>query len=309
MSTVTITIPFEKAPIAATVYKPQRKGLPYGVILSHGAGGDHNSRGIIKLASALSKQGFLVVAWAASTIMLDRRVKQCTTVHNYCTSSALSAHASTVPTSWILAGRSMGARVSCSLAADIRTPTVIAVLAFSYPLHTESNPTKLRDELLINLPKPVLMISGTSDDMCDMRILQKVRTNMSRSRVRHWLIRIDGANCSGNVQGGVKANEAVLNKLGELCASWVRFLVDGNAGVKAKWEACPDATIRAQIVRRGAPVSVKLQWVADDKTKDGDDTVMEKDLASDKDDIEAPLAKKQRQQTPSSSKKKLQSGN
>jgi predicted alpha/beta-hydrolase family hydrolase len=70
----------------------------------------------------------------------------------------------------VLAGKSMGGRMSSYLAAagaDCR-----ALVFYGYPLHPAGKPEKLRVEHFPTLAQPALFLQGTRDALCDLELLR-----------------------------------------------------------------------------------------------------------------------------------------
>jgi len=93
----------------------------------------------------------------------------------------------------ILAGKSMGARVGCHVAAedDEIGRSIRGVVCFGYPLRGQSG--KLRDEVLLALQTPILFIQGTRDSLCPIELLEPVRRRM---RARSVLEIVEGGDHS-----------------------------------------------------------------------------------------------------------------
>jgi uncharacterized protein len=74
----------------------------------------------------------------------------------------------------VLAGKSMGSRLSCHLAVEV---PALAVVCFGYPLVGANG--NLRDTVLRQLRLPILFIQGTSDHLCPLDALEQVRAEMT----------------------------------------------------------------------------------------------------------------------------------
>jgi predicted alpha/beta-hydrolase family hydrolase len=84
----------------------------------------------------------------------------------------------------LLAGKSMGSRVGCHLAAA--TPEGIAgIVCFGYPLAAMGQRDKLRDQALLELRTPVLFLQGTRDTLCPLDLLDDVRKRMAAPSELH----------------------------------------------------------------------------------------------------------------------------
>ncbi|KAJ0478035.1 putative KAT8 regulatory NSL complex subunit 3/Testis-expressed sequence 30 protein [Helianthus annuus] len=75
----------------------------------------------------------------------------------------------------ILAGKSMGSRVSCMVAAEngIRAS---AVVCLGYPL--KGSKGAIRDEPLLQLTVPTMFVQGTKDGLCSLESLEVVMKKM-----------------------------------------------------------------------------------------------------------------------------------
>lgn len=82
----------------------------------------------------------------------------------------------------VLAGKSMGSRVGCHVAAEDPTACV-ALVCFGYPLVGVNG--KVRDEVLLALRTPVLFVQGTRDDLCPLDHLARVRARMTARSALH----------------------------------------------------------------------------------------------------------------------------
>jgi uncharacterized protein len=75
----------------------------------------------------------------------------------------------------ILIGKSMGSRIGCHVANE---RPVARVVCLGYPLVAPGNSAKLRDQVLLELEKPVLFVQGTRDPLCPLETLAEVRKKM-----------------------------------------------------------------------------------------------------------------------------------
>ncbi len=78
----------------------------------------------------------------------------------------------------VLAGKSMGSRVGCHVAAlgDALAKRVRALVCFGYPLKGQSG--KIRDQVLLALETPILFLQGTRDPLCPLELLASTRAKM-----------------------------------------------------------------------------------------------------------------------------------
>jgi predicted alpha/beta-hydrolase family hydrolase len=74
-----------------------------------------------------------------------------------------------------LTGKSMGGRVGCHLALE---EPVAGLICFGFPLRAAGTGA-LRDQVLIALRTPVLLLQGTRDELCPLDLLDSVRARMT----------------------------------------------------------------------------------------------------------------------------------
>lgn len=82
----------------------------------------------------------------------------------------------------VLVGKSMGARVSCMVAGQ-EDFEVAAVVCLGYPLKGANG--ALRDQTLLELKAPVLLVQGRKDSLCSLTDLEKVRGKMTVKSEMH----------------------------------------------------------------------------------------------------------------------------
>jgi predicted alpha/beta-hydrolase family hydrolase len=80
----------------------------------------------------------------------------------------------------VLAGKSMGSRISCHLAPEVSAD---AVVCFGYPLRSPSG--ALRDAVLRELSSPLLLIQGTRDKLCPLETLQPLQAELRAPTALH----------------------------------------------------------------------------------------------------------------------------
>jgi predicted alpha/beta-hydrolase family hydrolase len=75
----------------------------------------------------------------------------------------------------ILIGKSMGGRIGCHVALEEK---ISGLICLGYPLCAMGDRTKLRDQVLRDLPTPILFVQGTRDPLCPLDLLEGVRSEM-----------------------------------------------------------------------------------------------------------------------------------
>ena len=84
--------------------------------------------------------------------------------------------------STFLIGKSMGGRIGCHVALEEK---VDGLICLGYPLCAMGDRTKLRDEVLRALTKPILFVQGTRDALCPLDLLARVRGEMKAPNSLH----------------------------------------------------------------------------------------------------------------------------
>jgi predicted alpha/beta-hydrolase family hydrolase len=122
---------------------------------------------------------------------------------------------------WVLAGHSMGARVACQVSGDV-PQLVAACIGLSYPLHPPDQPTQLRDELLVGVQQPLLLVRGTRDPFSQQRLWDGVLQRLSSSMpIIHS---VDAGDHSLKVAAGKESGAATAAALEAVCSAVQQFL-------------------------------------------------------------------------------------
>ncbi|KAG8586493.1 hypothetical protein GDO81_005390 [Engystomops pustulosus] len=214
-----IHIPFGDKSLDAILTLPRdHSAVRYGVILTHGAGGDMNFPQLVSLANYLASHGFLCLRFTCKGLNLGYRTKAYSAVLAYLKSNEEYKVAGV-----FLAGRSMGARAAASLVrmACVQDDLFIqGLVCLSYPLHPPKAKSKLRDEDLLLITKPILFISGSADDMCDKTLLTNVVSKLQAHVKIHWM---DNANHGLTTKG--KTLEDALPEINEQTLLWIQEIL------------------------------------------------------------------------------------
>ncbi|XP_043915681.1 testis-expressed protein 30 [Protopterus annectens] len=217
-SEVKVKIPFGDKHLDGMISLPI-KTFTYGVILTHGAGGDMNFSHLVSVASYLASHGILCLRFTCKGLNLVYRVKAYNAVLEYISSSK------DYPLDGVfLGGRSMGARAASSVVQqscqNIYDGFIQGLLCLSYPLHPPKQKNKLRSEELLLIKHPVLFVSGSADEMCEKSLLEDAIGRMQGPTEVHW---IEGASHGMEVKG--RKAEDVLSEINAQVLSWIEKLV------------------------------------------------------------------------------------
>ncbi|PKI77926.1 hypothetical protein CRG98_001718 [Punica granatum] len=149
------------------------------VVFAHGAGAPSSSDWMIRWKEMLGKalNAVEVVTFDYPYISGGKRkappkAEKLVEFHSEVVKKAIAKHPSHP---LILAGKSMGSRVSCMVAGEDDID-VSALICLGYPLKGMNG--SIRDELLLQLKVPVIFVQGSKDALCPLDKLEAVRKKM-----------------------------------------------------------------------------------------------------------------------------------
>lgn len=142
------------------------------ILLTHGAGGDLEGRGLVALSSGLAAAGHLAVranlAYRDAGRRAPPRAEQQLEPYAEIVAEVSAAHPD-VPT-WALGGKSYGGRVA-SMAVAEGLVAAAALIFYGYPLHPPGKPDRLRVDHWPRITVPCLFLQGSRDPFCDVTLL------------------------------------------------------------------------------------------------------------------------------------------
>ena len=208
--------------VTAVVHRPTRVSRP-AFLLTHGAGGDLDTPGLVALAEAIAATGHLVVranlpfreAGRRAAPRADRSVGAFEAV-------AAAARDLAPRTPWIVGGKSYGGRVA-SMAVAAGVVDAVGLLFYGYPLHPPGKPDKLRVDHWIDVRVPCLFLQGDHDTFSDPDLLEASLRKLPRRARVHV---VPGGDHSLKVtraaapDGVARSAQAVVGDLGEVVDDW-----------------------------------------------------------------------------------------
>jgi len=102
----------------------------------------------------------------------------------------------------VLVGKSMGGRIGCHLANQLQNDGPLALVCLGYPLVGQKG--AVRDEVLIELRRPILFVQGSRDALCPLDRLKSVRKRMTAD---NELVVIEGGDHSLRVSARFLAEQ------------------------------------------------------------------------------------------------------
>lgn len=194
-------------------YPPRMESRPL-VLFAPGAGAPSTSEWMRRWAARLEAVGEVVpfdYPYMAAGRKSPDRLPVLKEAHRGALERALGVHAdpdagapartrTQTPRPVILAGKSMGSRIGCHVAAD-EPGLARALVCLGYPLRSPRG--ELRDAVLLALSTPILFVQGTRDPLCPLAALEEVRKRMTAPSALHV---VEGGNHSLEV--GLRALRA-----------------------------------------------------------------------------------------------------
>ncbi|XP_059820702.1 testis-expressed protein 30 isoform X2 [Hypanus sabinus] len=220
--TVKLKIPFGEKNLDA-IYTIPNAPLRHGVILTHGAGGDMNFHQLVSMTEFLASNGILCLRFTCKGLNLDYRIRAYRAVLEYVKSSKEYKLQS-----WFLGGRSMGCRAAARIVKECNDSPdeefVQGLFCLSFPLHPPKQLNKLRTEDLLLVRHPVLLISGSADEMCEKDLLERMLKKIPLVARVHW---VEGASHGMEVRG--RAAEDIMAEINTEVLLWIRKIVEEKA--------------------------------------------------------------------------------
>jgi predicted alpha/beta-hydrolase family hydrolase len=190
-------------------------------VCAHGAGGNRDDGGMLRLRDALLARGIDVVRYNFFYKEKGSGRPDPMPLLQACTSAVVARVREELrPDVLIIGGRSLGGRAASMLAAEGFACDGLLLLA--YPLHPAGQPEKLRDAHLPDIDVPVLCFNGTRDDLCRRDLMEAVLPRLKPTFAMHWL---EGADHSFHVlKSSGRTDAEVLDEVGDATRAWLDAL-------------------------------------------------------------------------------------
>lgn len=193
---------------------PTRKPL---LLFAPGAGAPSTSAWMTRWATRLSALGVVkpfdypyMLAGRKSPDPLPRLIA----AHEQALAAARAGHKGPV----VLVGKSMGSRVGCHVAAKV---DVAAVVCLGYPLRGANG--AVRDEALVALRCPLLLVQGSRDPLCPLDLLETARSRIQAPHEVH--IVQDGNHSLELPKGKLKSQGLTQDQIDDQVLGWIAAFV------------------------------------------------------------------------------------
>ena len=223
MPSARLAIQFADVGLSAQLDTPERDARASAILLAHGAGFAMDSPWMQSVALGLAARGFPVLRYnypykersrSTGRDLPPDRASVLEEAHAHALAT-LAEHAG--GGRLLLAGKSMGGRISTHLAA--KGERCAGLVLFGYPLHPPRQPEKTRSEHFPAIAQPALFLQGTRDEFAELELLREA---LARYGGRATLEVIEDADHGFHVR----------KKSGRTDAEVLEFLLDRVA----RWE-------------------------------------------------------------------------
>jgi len=215
--------------VAAILDEPAGERRESAILFAHGAGVDIEHPWMSAMAAALVRRGFAVMRFRYA--YMERAARESKPIPPDRAPALEDAHFAaleefarrTNARRRILAGKSLGARISTHLAAKSAAAHGLAL--FGYPLHPPRAPEKERSEHFATIVQPALFLQGTRDEFG------------TPDELRHALSRFAGRATLSIVEGGDHSFELPASAHRPLAATLEELAARVDAWERETWPA------------------------------------------------------------------------
>jgi predicted alpha/beta-hydrolase family hydrolase len=207
--------------VSALIVRPAEAAMGY--VLAHGAGAGMRHAFLEAVAARAAARGIATFRYQfpymeAKRGRPDRPDVAVTTVR--AAVGAAAAHLDPLPL--IAGGKSFGARMTSTAAAEAPLRGVRGLAFLGFPLHAPGKPGTARAEHLDRVGVPMLFLQGTRDEFADLALLEPVVRRLGERATLH---RVEGGDHSFRVpKRAGRSAEEVLDELADALSRWAAAL-------------------------------------------------------------------------------------
>jgi predicted alpha/beta-hydrolase family hydrolase len=208
-------------PVSAVIVQPPEASV--GCVLAHGAGAGMRHPFLEAVAERLAARGVATFRYQFPYMEAGSRRPDPPAVAVATVRAAVSEAARRLPGLRLIAGgKSFGARMTSTAAAESPLPGVLGLAFLGFPLHPPGRPGSTRAEHLDRVTAPLLFLQGTRDEFANWELLEPV---VRRLGARATLHRVEGADHSFHVlKRSGRSGEQVLDELADAVSGWAAGL-------------------------------------------------------------------------------------
>ena len=205
---------------ALSVRPPRAQCL---LVLAHGAGAGMRHPFMETVASDLAATGVATLRYQFPYMEQRRRVPDPPRVLTATVRAAVRTAREAFPDLPLLAGgKSLGARMTSTAAAEEPLEGARGLVFFGFPLHPPGKPGTKRADHLVKVSAPMLFLQGTRDAFADLALLRPIVENLGAKATLHV---VDTADHSFRVlKSSGRSDSEVLHELAQTVGSWAKTL-------------------------------------------------------------------------------------
>ena len=217
-SEIGTTMNFESVTIGGQLSGLYAEGSKALLVLAHGAGAGHDHQHMNRIAQALAAVGVGTLRYNFPFIEQGRRrvdkLEVCLEVIGDAANKGISLSGG-LPV--FVGGHSFGGRMSTHFAVNSLID-IKGIICFSFPLHIAKKPAVTRAMHLPDIELPLLLLSGTRDDLADRGLMKEVVAPLKNTRLC-WL---ETADHSFKILKRTRKNpEDVYDEAARLTSEWI----------------------------------------------------------------------------------------
>ncbi|MGH9723045.1 MAG: alpha/beta hydrolase family protein, partial [Bryobacteraceae bacterium] len=133
-----------------------------------------------------------------------------------------TAHEASPDLPLLAGGHSFGGRMTSTAASESPLDGVRGLVFFSFPLHQPGRPDTKRAEHLSAVTVPMLFLSGTRDELADLKLLQPLCKKLSKRATLHLLDTADHG--FRTLKRSRKSEEDVFVEMARIARGWASGL-------------------------------------------------------------------------------------
>ena len=206
--------------VAALMVRPAQATLGY--VLAHGAGAGMRHPFLEAVAGRCAARGVATLRYQFPYMEAKRRRPDPPDVAVATVRAAVAAaavHLDGLPL--IAGGKSFGARMTSTAAAEAPLEGVRGLAFLGFPLHPPGKPGISRAEHLDRVTVPMLFLQGTRDEFAELSLLKQVLQRLGRRAAYHP---VEGGDHSFRVPKSAVRSMDVLDELADTLSRWAAAL-------------------------------------------------------------------------------------
>lgn len=175
----------EKGEVSAILLRPE--GTSHLLVLGHGASTNMRHATLQTIAERLADSGIATFRYNFPYMEHGRGRDSQGVCTETVRSAIAAAHAAAPDLPLLAGGHSFGGRMTSTAASETPLNTVRGLVFFSFPLHQPGKPDTKRADHLHAVNLPMLFLSGTRDELADLKLLRPVCNRLGKRATLHTL--------------------------------------------------------------------------------------------------------------------------